>query len=107
MKYFMIPYSTQEFLESPEQYFPLWLKFLNNELIDGAQNIYIDSIFTSIRLSWETENTWDCTLCSRIWLSAAPWTVAHQASLSMEFSRQEYWSGFPFPTPGDLCDLGI
>ena len=31
-----------------------------------------------------------------------PWTVAHQAPLSMEFSRQEYWSGLPFPTPGDL-----
>ena len=30
---------------------------------------------------------------------ATPWTVAHQASLSMEFSRQEYWSGLPFPSP--------
>ena len=30
------------------------------------------------------------------------WTVAHQAPLSMEFSRQEYWSGLPFPSPGDL-----
>ena len=36
-----------------------------------------------------------------------PWTVAHQAPLSMEFSRQECWSGVPFPTPGDLSDLGI
>ena len=35
------------------------------------------------------------------------WTVAHQASLSMEFSRQEYWSGLPFPTPGDLPDSGM
>ena len=34
-------------------------------------------------------------------------TVAHQARLSMEFSRQEYWSGEPFPTPGDLPDPGI
>ena len=31
-----------------------------------------------------------------------PWTVAHQAPPSMEFSRQEYWSGLPFPSPGDL-----
>ena len=38
---------------------------------------------------------------------AAPWTVALQAPLSMGFSRQEYWSGFPFPSPGDLSDLGI
>ena len=37
----------------------------------------------------------------------APWTVAHQALLSMEFPRQEYWSGLPFPSPGDLSDPGI
>ena len=35
---------------------------------------------------------------------ATPWTVAHQAPLSMEFSRQEYWRGLPFPSPGDLPD---
>ena len=38
---------------------------------------------------------------------ATPWTVAHQASPSMEFSRQEYWSGLLFPSPGDLPDPGI
>ena len=36
-----------------------------------------------------------------------PWTVVFQAPLSMKFSRQEYWSGLPFPTPGDLPDPGI
>ena len=36
-----------------------------------------------------------------------PWTVAPQVPLSMEFPRQEYWSGLPFPSPGDLPDLGI
>ena len=36
-----------------------------------------------------------------------PWTVAHQAPPSMEFSRQEYWSGLPFPSPGDLPNPGI
>ena len=36
-----------------------------------------------------------------------PWTVAHQASRSVEFSRQEYWSRLPFPPPGDLPDAGI
>ena len=35
-----------------------------------------------------------------------PWTVARQAPLSMGFSRQEYWSGLSFPSPGDLPDLG-
>ena len=38
---------------------------------------------------------------------ATPWTVACQAPLSIEFSRQEYWSGLPFPSPGDLPHLGI
>ena len=36
-----------------------------------------------------------------------PWTVAHQAFPSMGFSRQEYWSGLPFPSPGELLDPGI
>ena len=36
-----------------------------------------------------------------------PWTVARQAPLSMEFSRQEYWSGLPFPSPRDLPNPGI
>ena len=39
---------------------------------------------------------------SRVQLFATPWTVAYQAPLSMAFSRQEYWSGLPFPSPGDL-----
>ena len=39
--------------------------------------------------------------------SAIPWTVARQAPLSMGFSRQEYWSGLPFPPPGNLPDPGI
>ena len=44
---------------------------------------------------------------SRVWLFATPWTVDHQAPLSLEFSRQEYWSALPFPAPGDLPDPGI
>ena len=39
--------------------------------------------------------------------SATPWTVAHQAPLSMGFSRLEYWSGLPFPSPGDLPNPGM
>ena len=51
-------------------------------------------------------------MCVRIWLSCVwlfvtPWTVAHQAPLFMRFSRQEYWSGLPCPSPGDLPDPGI
>ena len=44
---------------------------------------------------------------SRVQLFETPWTVAPQAPLSMEFFRQKYWSGFPFPPPGDLADPGI
>ena len=38
---------------------------------------------------------------------ATPWTTAHQAPLPMEFSRQEYWNGLPFPPPRDLLNPGI
>ena len=49
----------------------------------------------------ESEVAQSCpTLCD-------PWTLAHQAPPSMGFSRQEYWSGLPFPSPGDLPDPGI
>ena len=44
---------------------------------------------------------------SRVWLFVTPWTATCQASLSMGFSRQEYWSGLPYPPPGDLPDPGI
>ena len=44
---------------------------------------------------------------SRVQLFVTPWTVAHQAPLSMGFSRQEYWSGLPFPSPGDLPNPAI
>ena len=39
--------------------------------------------------------------------AATPWTAAHQAPLSVGFSRQEYWSGLPFPSPGDLLGPGF
>ena len=44
---------------------------------------------------------------SHVRLFVTLWTVAHQAPPSMEFSRQEYWSGLPFPSPGDLSNPGI
>ena len=46
-------------------------------------------------------------MLSRVHLFATQWTVARQAPLSMGFSRQEYWSGLPFPPPGDLPDPGM
>ena len=47
-----------------------------------------------VAMSWTQLSDWTTT----------PWTVAHQAPLSIEFSRQEYWSGLPFPTPGDWTE---
>ena len=72
-------------------------------------------LFTSI-LHCQTFKFWSssvCTVCiyvcvlSCVWCFVTPWTVACQAPLSMEFSRQEYWSGLPSPTPGDLPDPGM
>ena len=48
-----------------------------------------------------------CLVTGHVQLFVTPWTVARQASLSMEFSRQEYWSGLPCPTPGDLPNSRI
>ena len=45
-------------------------------------------------------------LHSHVWLIATPWTIACQASLSVELSRQEFWNGLPFPFPGDLPNPG-
>ena len=58
---------------------------------------YIYSFFVKVKVK----------LLSCVRLFATPWTVAHQAPPSMGFSRQEYWSGLPFPSPGDLPDPGI
>ena len=49
----------------------------------------------------------EAKLLSHVRLFVTPWTVAYQASQSMECSRQEYWSGLPFPSPGDLPNPGI
>ena len=57
-------------------------------------------------MSGESEKV-KVTSLSRVRLFVTPWTVAHQAPPSVEFSRQEYWSGLPFPSPGDLPNPGI
>ena len=55
-------------------------------------------------LSWILKKCW---FLSHVWLFVSPWTIARQAPLSMGFSRQEYWSGLLFPSPGDLPDPGF
>ena len=52
--------------------------------------------------------TWErAVMLSCVWLFTTPWTAAYQVPRSMEFSRQEFWSGLPFPSPRDLPDPGI
>ena len=64
---------------------------------------------TSSRLEEKGPVTYCCVLShfSCVWLFEIPWTVAPQAPLPIRFSRQEYWSGLLFPSPGDLLDPGI
>ena len=50
---------------------------------------------------------YEVKLLSHVRLFVIPWTVAYQAPLSLEFSRQEYWRGLPFPSPGDLPNPGV
>ena len=67
------------------------------------------SLFQSLMVPFVFAHLYACVLCcfSHVRLFETQCTVALQAPLSMGFSGQEYWSGFPFPTPGDLPDQGI
>ena len=62
---------------------------------------------TSTLISLKVKERKKVKLLSRVRLFATPRTVAYQDPLSLGFSRQEYWSGLPFPSPGDLPDPGI
>ena len=61
----------------------------------------------SILHTWISIHTCVLTCFSRVWLCATVWNVARQAPLSLGFSRQEYWNGFPCPPPGDFSDPEI
>ena len=69
-------------------------KCLNKLIVSGKQNLTEGLIML-----------FNCSVMSDSFVT--PWTVACQAPLSMGFSRQESWSGLPFPSPGDLLDPGI
>ena len=76
---------------------------INQVLRSSGHTSSLISDWAQRNLGWGTEMVPLCgCVLSRVWLFATPWTVAHQAPLSMEFSRQEYWSGVPFPSPGHL-----
>ena len=70
--------------------------------------LYKPALETSLKIGQpNTMEVRKCCLLSCVWLFATPCTVARQAPLSTEFSRQEYWSGLPFPSSWDLPDPGI
>ena len=75
--------------------------------------VWLDSTEMSVGKAPGTEFLAYCSLdtvlshFSHVQLFVTPWTIAHQAPLSMGFSRQEYWSGSPFPPPGGLPNPGI
>ena len=92
-----MPYSSSPFLDT-WKYFPAALK------LDGTTWLTLTNW-----LKVEMRCVHVCVLnrFSCVQLFATLWTVACQDPLSMEFSRQEYWNGLPFPPPGDLSDPGI
>ena len=66
------------------------------KIINSSENVNMHTLMTMVMVK-----VTQLTLCD------PPWTVAHQAPLSMKFSRPEYWSGYPFPSPGDLPNAGM
>ena len=78
-------------------------KWVNKKIVVFLNN----GILLSVKRSIKPQNDTHVNAQSCLTLLLVPWTVARQAPLSMGFSRQEYWSGLPFPPPGDLLDPGI
>ena len=72
----------------------LWLAFNTYLLNERMRGIFVPECVYVLVLS-------------SVWLFATPWTLARQAPLSMRFSRWEYWSGQPFPSPGVLSNPGV
>ena len=72
---------------------------INRETINRVFSLSRGKMMIIVQWKWKS--------LSRVQLFVTPWTVAYQVALSMGFSRQEYWSGLPFPSPGDLPNPGI
>ena len=90
----------------------LWCKFFYNlnfsYTIAKTATWHVCSILEDFSLITVYPDVCVCALSlSHVWLFATPWTVAHQPPLFKGFPRQEYLSGLPFPSPGDLPDPGI
>ena len=93
--YIIMPFWLDTFLDS------LWISMKSASInsFPLVSNLHFKTIFVTVFLM--------LSHFSCVWLFVTPWTVDHQASLSMELFRQEYWSGLPFPSPGDLPNPGM
>ena len=74
---------------------------------DIQKNISQHAVYLCVATTEKSHYEVKAKLLSRVQLFGTPWTVAYQVPLPMGFSRQDYWSGLPFPPPGDLPDPGI
>ena len=88
-------------LESLLMGFPISYLYLFHVIIPAARKTLLSQTLGSYKWKWK------CSLLSCVLLLATPWTSAYQASLSKEFSRQEYSGGLPFPFPGAIPNPGI
>ena len=91
---------------------PYWSCLLELSLLFAAKHAsflpdFMLTLFKTTLWSVYNECLWNCYSLSHVRFFATPWTVARLAPLSIEFSRQEYWSGLPFPSPGDIPNSGI
>ena len=100
-----------KFCNFPPPVFTIPIKYLIYNLSEMKKvydNIDIcDPEHISIHMSVNLYLLYKVKLLSRVWRFVTPWTVSYQAPPSMGFSRQEYWSGLPFPSPGNFPDPGI
>ena len=91
----------------------LSLKYLQWSSLHSLKDLGKDKTKWGLKLSSpKTKFLWCvcvcvCVLLSHVRFFVTPWSIAHQAPLSMGFSREKYWNGLPFPSPGDLPDPGI
>ena len=112
---FLMTFVTGGVPHSGPQHRGYFFKIENQCLIDCAKLICIKLVVVIMCEKYRIRNSKDpiwvvkvqVKLFSRVQLFVTPWTVAHQAPPSMGFSRQEYWSGLPFPSAGDLPNPGI
>ena len=97
-----LPLIQTKFNSFQSQKFPLYLTPLHVHICCSLGRIHLSSSLNLVNPS-----SFFLSCFSYVWLFVTPWTVPWWASLSKGFSRQEYWSGLPYPTPGDRPTSGI